>query len=134
MLPSGSRSGYRFTAADITPDTASRTQRRHSVLPQTAANAMPELLVVIVASDDEQLRVLKALVDGSGVARTVHTCAAYPMAVSDSVMHSVKVANPVVTLVDIPADNPTCPLPSSLRICSIACNRSARCRSVPPSE
>ncbi|MGC1453313.1 MAG: hypothetical protein WA830_25050, partial [Candidatus Sulfotelmatobacter sp.] len=60
----------------------------------------------IVASDDEQGRVLKALVDGSGVARTVHSFATYPVAVSDLVMDGVRTANPVVILVDIPADNP----------------------------
>jgi len=68
---------------------------------------MPELLVVIVATDNEQRAVLQVLVDGTSVARTVHTCASFPMAASDPVTRRVHAANPDVTLVDIPADNPT---------------------------
>lgn len=67
---------------------------------------MPELSVVIVATDNEQRAVLQVLVDGTSVARTVHTCATFPMAASDPVMRRVKAATPDVTLVDIPADNP----------------------------
>jgi pilus assembly protein CpaE len=68
---------------------------------------MPELSVVIVASDNEQRAVLQVLVDGTSVARTVHTCASFPVAASDPVTRRVHAANPDVTLVDIPADNPT---------------------------
>jgi pilus assembly protein CpaE len=68
---------------------------------------MPELSVVIVATDNEQRAVLQVLVDGTSVARTVHTCASFPVAASDPVTRRVHVANPDVTLVDIPADNPT---------------------------
>jgi pilus assembly protein CpaE len=68
---------------------------------------MPELAVVIVAADNEQRAVLQVLVDGTNVARTVHTCASFPMAASDPVTRRVRSANPDVTLVDIPADNPT---------------------------
>jgi pilus assembly protein CpaE len=68
---------------------------------------MPELSVVIVATDNEQRTVLQVLVDGTSVARTVHTCASFPVAVSDPVARRVKAANPDVTLIDIPADNPT---------------------------
>ena len=39
---------------------------------------MPELSVVIVATDNEQRTVLQVLVDGTSVARTVHTCASFP--------------------------------------------------------
>lgn len=67
---------------------------------------MPELSVVIVASDNEQRAVLQVLVDGTSVARTVHTCASFPVAASDPVARRVRTANPDVTLVDIPADNP----------------------------
>jgi len=67
---------------------------------------MPELSVVIVASDNEQRAVLQVLVDGTSVARTVHTCASFPVAASDPVTRRVRSANPDVTLVDIPADNP----------------------------
>src|ERR1700675_232925 len=67
---------------------------------------MPELSVVIVATDNEQRAVLQVLVDGTSVARTVHTCANFPVASSDPVTRRVRAANPDVTLVDIPADNP----------------------------
>lgn len=67
---------------------------------------MPELSVVIVAADNEQRAVLQVLVDGTSVARTVHTCASFPVSPSDPVTRRVKTANPDVTLVDIPADNP----------------------------
>ena len=68
---------------------------------------MPELAVVIVATDNEQRAVLQVLVDGANVARTVHTCASFPVAAADPVTRRVRSANPDVTLVDIPADNPT---------------------------
>jgi len=67
---------------------------------------MAELSVVIVATDNEQRALLQVLVDGTTVARTVHTCASYPVAASDPVTRRVRTANPDVTLVDIPADNP----------------------------
>ena len=63
---------------------------------------MPELSVVI----NEQRTVLQVLVDGTSVARTVHTCASFPVAATDPVARRVRAANPDVTLVDIPADNP----------------------------
>src|SRR3954466_15221109 len=66
---------------------------------------MPELSVVIVASDNEQRALLQVLVDGTSVARTVHTCASFPVAGSDPVTRRVRAANPDVTLVDIPSDN-----------------------------
>jgi len=67
---------------------------------------MPELSVVIVATDNEQRAVLQVLVDGTSVARTVHTCANFPVAASDPITRRVRTANPDVTLIDIPADNP----------------------------
>src|SRR5579863_6108925 len=67
---------------------------------------MPELSVVIVATDNEQRTVLQVLVDGTSVANTVHTCATFPLAASDPVMRRVQAASPDVLLVDIPADNP----------------------------
>jgi pilus assembly protein CpaE len=67
---------------------------------------MPELSVVIVATDNEQRTVLQVLVDGTSVARTVHTCASFPVAATDPVTRRVRAANPDVTLVDIPPDNP----------------------------
>jgi pilus assembly protein CpaE len=66
---------------------------------------MPELAVVIVATDNEQRALLQVLVDGTNVARTAHTCASFPMAASDPVTRRVRAANADVTLVDIPSDN-----------------------------
>ncbi len=68
---------------------------------------MAELSVVIVATDNEQRAVLQVLVDGTSVARTAHSCASYPVAASDPVTRRVRSAKPDVTLVDIPAENPT---------------------------
>src|ERR1700722_9582598 len=67
---------------------------------------MAELSVVIVATDNEQRTVLQVLVDGTSVARTVHTCASFPVAASDQITRRVQAANPDVMLVDIPGDNP----------------------------
>jgi pilus assembly protein CpaE len=66
---------------------------------------MPELSVVIVAPDSEQRTVLQVLVDGTNVARTVHTCASYPLAAADPVARRVRAASPDVTLVDITPDS-----------------------------
>src|SRR5271154_6532429 len=68
---------------------------------------MAELSVVIVATDNEQRTILQVLVDGTSVARTVHTCASFPLAASDPVTRRVQAASPDVVLVDIPADNPS---------------------------
>ena len=69
---------------------------------------MPDKVsVVIVATDNEQRTLLQVLVDGTSVAQTAHTCASYPMAAADPITRRVRAANPDVTLVDIPADNPT---------------------------
>ncbi len=68
---------------------------------------MPELSVVIVATDNEQRALLQVLVDGTSVARTVHSCANFPVAASDPTTRRVRAANPEVTLVDIPSDNRT---------------------------
>jgi pilus assembly protein CpaE len=68
---------------------------------------MAELSVVIVAPDNEQRALLQVLVDGTTVARTVHTCASLPVAASDPVARRIRTANPDVTLIDIPSDNPS---------------------------
>jgi len=68
---------------------------------------MSELSVVIIATDSEQRAVLQVLVDGTGVARTVHSCASFPMAGTDPVVRRIHSASPGVALVDIPSDNPT---------------------------
>ena len=71
---------------------------------------MAELSVVVVSIDNEQRTVMQVLVDGTSVARTVHSCASFPVAASDPVTRRVRAANPDVTLVDIPADNPAAAL------------------------
>ena len=68
---------------------------------------MPELSVVIIAPDSEQRAVLQVLVDGTSVARVVHTCASFPVVVTDPVLRRVQSASPQVVLVDMPADNST---------------------------
>lgn len=67
---------------------------------------MAELSVVVVATDNEQRTLLQVLVDGTTVARTVHTCATFPVSAADPITRRVRAATPDVTLVDIPADNP----------------------------
>ncbi len=67
---------------------------------------MPELSVVIIAQDSEQRAVLQVLVDGTSVARVVHTCATFPVVVSDPVLRRVQSADPDVVLVDVPAGQP----------------------------
>lgn len=67
---------------------------------------MAELSVVIVAPDNEQRALLQVLVDGTTVARTVHTSANFPVSPSDPVARRVRSANPDVTLIDIPSENP----------------------------
>jgi pilus assembly protein CpaE len=73
---------------------------------------MPELSVVVVAQDNEQRAVLQVLVDGTGVARVVHSCASYPGVVTDPVLRRVQTANPAVVLVDVPSENHTLALRS----------------------
>jgi len=66
---------------------------------------MPELSVVIVADDAEQRAVLQVLVDGTSVARAVHSCASFPVAATDPVMRRVQSARPDVVLIDISTAN-----------------------------
>ena len=68
---------------------------------------MSEVSVVIVAADSEQRAVLQVLVDGTSVARAVHSSANFPVAAADPVVRRIQSANPDVVLVDIPSDNPT---------------------------
>ncbi len=66
---------------------------------------MPEVSVVVVATDNEQRAVMQVLVDGTSVARTVYSCASFPVAASDPVVRRIRTANPDVCLVDIPLDS-----------------------------
>jgi pilus assembly protein CpaE len=67
---------------------------------------MADLSVVIVSVDSEQRAVLQVLVDGTSVARTVHSCATFPVGASDPIMRRIQAANADVVMVDIPSDNP----------------------------
>src|SRR5271154_6443674 len=73
---------------------------------------MPELSVVVIAQDSEQRATLQVLVDGTSVARVVHTCTSYPGVVADPVLRRVQSANPQVVLIDVPTENPTLALRS----------------------
>lgn len=66
---------------------------------------MPELSVVIVAADNEQRAVLQVLVDGTSVARAVHTHASFPIAANDPLVRRIQATKADVVVVDIPADN-----------------------------
>ena len=67
---------------------------------------MPELSVVIVASDPDQRSVLQVLVDGTSVARTAFSASTYPVAATDPIVRRIQSTSPDVILVDISADNP----------------------------
>lgn len=71
---------------------------------------MAELSVVIVATDSEQRAVLQVLVDGTSVARTVHSAPNYPVVASDPVIPRIQAMQPDVILVDIPTDAATAAL------------------------
>jgi pilus assembly protein CpaE len=71
---------------------------------------MPELSVVIIATDSDQRAVLQVLVDGTGVAKTVQTSLSFPVAATDPVMRRVQSAKADAILVDIPAENPAAAL------------------------
>jgi len=66
---------------------------------------MPELSVVVVASDPDQRAVLQVLVDGTSVARAVHACPIFPANAADPQIRRIHGANPHIILVDIPSDN-----------------------------
>lgn len=66
---------------------------------------MAEVAVVIIASDSEQRAVLQVLVDGTSVARAVHTSANFPVAAADPVVRKIQSSHPDVILVDVPEDN-----------------------------
>jgi pilus assembly protein CpaE len=68
---------------------------------------MPELSVVIVAQDSEQRAVLQVLIDGTSVARVVHSCPNYPVVASDATLRRIQGASPDVVFVDVPTDNGT---------------------------
>jgi len=71
---------------------------------------MAELSVVIIASDSEQRAVLQVLVDGTSVARNVHSASAYPATATDPLIPRIQGIQPDVILIDIPSDASTAAL------------------------
>ena len=65
---------------------------------------MAELSVVIIATDSEQRAVLQVLVDGTSVARTVHSASNYPAVPTDPLISRIQGLQPDCILVDVPAD------------------------------
>lgn len=66
---------------------------------------MPELSVAVVAPDNEQRAVLQVLVEGTSVARVVHTHGNFPVSAAGPLLHRIQVTKADVVLVDIPTDN-----------------------------
>jgi pilus assembly protein CpaE len=66
---------------------------------------MPELSVVVVATDSEQRSVMQVMVDGTGVARTRQIVGTYPVASTDPALRKIHATNPDVIMIDIPADS-----------------------------
>jgi pilus assembly protein CpaE len=66
---------------------------------------MPELSVVIVATDTEQRTVLQFLVDSTGVAKTAQSFSGFPIAGTDPLLRRIQGLEPSVILLDIPKEN-----------------------------
>jgi len=66
---------------------------------------MSELTVAVIASDEEQRTILKMMVDGTAVARTMHTLSTYPAAATDPALRKVKDLDPDVVICDVPSAN-----------------------------
>lgn len=64
---------------------------------------MAELSVVIIAADNEQRAIMQVLVDGTSVARVVHSGASYPITAGDPLLARIQSIKPDVVLVDIPS-------------------------------
>jgi pilus assembly protein CpaE len=64
---------------------------------------MSELAVAILAIDDEQRTLLQMLVDGTTIARTVHSFNGFPVATTDVVLRRIQDLRPDVVVVDIPS-------------------------------
>lgn len=65
---------------------------------------MAELSVVIIATDSEQRALLQVLVDGTSVARSLHSAANYPAMATDPLIPRIQGIQPDVVLIDIPSD------------------------------
>lgn len=68
---------------------------------------MAELSVVIIATDNEQRAVMQVLVDGTSVARVIHTAANYPVMATDPVVSRIHALKPDVVLLNIHPDSAT---------------------------
>ena len=68
---------------------------------------MAELSVVIIATDGEQRALLQVLVDGTSVARGLHSAANYPAVATDPLIPRIQGIQPDVILIDIPSDATT---------------------------
>src|SRR5689334_11895959 len=71
---------------------------------------MAELSVAILAVNDEHREVLQLLVDGTNVAKTVHTFASFPVGATDSLVRRINDLAPDVLIVDIPTHTGTAAL------------------------
>jgi pilus assembly protein CpaE len=71
---------------------------------------MAELTVAIFAADEDHRQVLQLLVDGTNVAKTVHTFSSFPVGSTDSVLRRINDLSPDVLMVDIPSVNPSAAL------------------------
>ena len=68
---------------------------------------MAELAVVVISTDPEQRNLLQMMVDGTGIARTVLTLAAFPVGITDMVLRRIQDTRADVLLLDIPSQTPT---------------------------
>ncbi len=66
---------------------------------------MPELSVVVLATDNDQRAVLQGLVEGTNVARTPFAASNLPMAATDPLLRRIQGFAPDVVLVDIPTND-----------------------------
>jgi len=66
---------------------------------------MSELSVAIIASDEEQRTILKMMVDGTAVARTIYSAASYPAAATDPTARKLKELDPDVVICDVPKES-----------------------------
>jgi pilus assembly protein CpaE len=71
---------------------------------------MAELAVAILAIEDEQRTVLQMQVDGTTVARAVHSFSGFPVGSTDLILRRIHDLRPDVLVIDIPPNNSTAAL------------------------
>lgn len=64
---------------------------------------MSELTVAVIASDEDQRAILKMMVDGTAVARTMQVLGTYAAAATDPSLRKLKELDPDVVILDVPA-------------------------------